>query len=198
MRRYTSILKYLHQTSFKTYPKLKEINPKIELHFASLIPLADAKNLFESPKTVNSALTFKSPVNLKNTRISLKKSVLLAAWLHYLATNLNVASRASITALPKKRKLYTLTKAPMAHKTNSKEQYMFKFFFFRCSFQLPFRNLNAAKSVHQSILSSNFVQCEFPWISTNLLIIKSLAYTHSSIQSNYVNYFNFVKRIRLQ
>lgn len=162
MCKYNNTLKYLYRTSVKTYPTLKEVNPKIELHFASLIPLADARDLFESPKTVNSILSFKSSVNLKNTRVSLKKSVLLAAWLRYLTTNLNLTTRASITALPKKRKLYTLTKAPMAHKTNSKEQYMFKFFFFRCSFRLPFCDSRAARTVHQSILSSNFVQREFP------------------------------------
>lgn len=35
--------------------------------------------------------------------------------------------------LPIKRKSYTLTKAPMAHKTNSKEQFVFKFYKFKAS-----------------------------------------------------------------
>ena len=36
-----------------------------------------------------------------------------------------------ISILPSKRSLYTFQKAPMAHKTNSKEQFMFKFYFFK-------------------------------------------------------------------
>ena len=194
--KYDKVFSFVYKTSFGKKPSVREVSPKIELHFASLIPLADAKDLFETPKNVNNALTFKSRNNLNNTRVSLKKSVLLAAWLHHLSSNCKSKSRASVTSLPKKRKLYTLTKAPMAHKTNSKEQYMFKFFFFRCSFQLPFNKTNSAKTVYQSVLSSDLVFREFPWISTNLLIVKSLSYTHSATHSNYLNYNMFIRNFK--
>jgi ribosomal protein S10 len=53
--------------------------------------------------------------------------------------------------LPIKRKSYTLTKAPMAHKTNSKEQFVFKFFKFKACIQTRFTIDGSLSSVNASV-----------------------------------------------
>jgi hypothetical protein len=69
--------------------------------------------------------------------------------------------------------MYTLTKAPMAHKTNSKEQFLFKFYNFKFSFALK-TNLDLAPStVAQGAHSLAITKSLFPVFETNMLFLKN-------------------------
>ena len=78
-----------------------------------------------------------SPSTPKKSTILLKQSYLLFTWFYYLkeAKTGSSSTKAFIrfAFLPTRRTMYTLTKAPMAHKTNSKEQFVFRVFKFKIS-----------------------------------------------------------------
>ena len=74
--------------------------------------------------------------------------------------------------MPIRRKKYTVTKAPMAHKTNSKEQYGFKFYFFKASFQSNLDSHMMISSVDFGAFFINNLKKLFPIFSTNLLFLK--------------------------
>ena len=67
-----------------------------------------------------------SGTNSKMKKILLKQSYLLISWFKYTSYRKNES--ASIFILPVRTKKTTKIKAPMAHKTFSQEQYLFKFY----------------------------------------------------------------------
>ena len=123
-------------------------------------------------------LTFDDPYSFSDglpKRLLLKKSYILLSWISYLA-RLGFQKRKhfnpNIAILPSRKKKYTLTKAPMAHKTNSKEQLLFKFYNFKFSFELrPYTGAGAhtpRQGAYIFILTRDF----FPTFETNLLSLK--------------------------
>ncbi len=111
----------------------------------------------------------------KTRRPLLKKSYLLASWLLYLsAVPSSKMSKAvpKIAILPCKQRVYTLTKAPMAHKTNSKEQFLFKFYNFKFSIDLALPLRLVPSSVSQGAHSLTITRKLFPVFETNLLFLK--------------------------
>jgi hypothetical protein len=71
-------------------------------------------------------------------RLVTKQSYLLFAWLRYLMvlhSSKTPQQSVQIIVLPATNAFYTVTKAPMAHKTRSKEQLLFKFYHFVATFK---------------------------------------------------------------
>jgi len=95
--------------------------------------------------------------------------------------------------LPIRRKMYTLTKAPMAHKTNSKEQIVFKFYKFKVSIKSNFISEYSLKSVDQGLLSLLNAKLLFPVFDTNLLFLKSYNIQTFLTDKTFFNFYNFVK-----
>ena len=122
-----------------------------------------------------------SPSTVGKSTILLKQSYLLMTWFYYLKYS-STLSRGSaqngikFTFLPVKRKKYTLTKAPMAHKTNSKEQLMFQFYSFYVQFKTRLKALTPISSFNHSLLAMFLIRNTFPVFETNLLLLK-----HSSV-----------------
>lgn len=168
---------YLVETSEKScIPKhiIKEAYIRYEFRFVSLIPpyipsFINSKNIpNENPK---------KPVA---RRPFLKRSYLLLSWFHYLAsdrcyvttTRLKNPEVLKIAILPAKQNMYTLTKAPMAHKTNSKEQYLFKFYNFKFSINLKPHQNSAINSCTGGAYVLDLTSTTFPFFETNLLFLK--------------------------
>ena len=99
---------------------------RYDFFFVSLLPLLRSK----VGKTYYNRLEHKL-----GKKIFVKKSYLILLWLNYLTVSKNTRYTVKTTAIQPNTKLYTVVKAPMAHKTNSKEQFMFKYFYFRVQFQ---------------------------------------------------------------
>ena len=78
-----------------------------------------------------------------------------------------------INILPSKYKLYTLQKAPMAHKTNSKEHYKFKFFYFNLVFKTILSSECYLHNINIATLFFFLSKPLFPVFETNLLFLKS-------------------------
>lgn len=176
---------YLSETSEKNrncIPKhvVKGAFVRYEFRFVSLIPP-------HIPSFINSKNIPNSRVGKPNNRRPfLKKSYLLLSWFHYLLSDrcnvtsfrLNNPEVLKIAILPTKQNMYTLTKAPMAHKTNSKEQYLFKFYNFKLSINLkPYSN-SAINSCVGGAYVLNFTNTIFPVFETNLLFLKYYNINH--------------------
>lgn len=95
--------------------------------------------------------------------------------------------------LPITRKSYTLTKAPMAHKTNSKEQFVFKFYKFKTSIKTYFIATYKLNSVDSSLLALLLTRSIFPIFGTNLLLLKYYSITLTMSDVRFLNYYYFIK-----
>ncbi len=121
-----------------------------------------------------SSLTLTTKPSIKNT-INFKKSYLLLSWMYYLKTskNLKTTKAVSFVTLPVKRKQYTLQKAPMAHKTNSKEHYKFKFFHYKILFTASIKASTQLLSLNSGLFFTLLIKPFFPVFGTNLLLLTS-------------------------
>lgn len=172
--------------------KLKEYGIVYNFTFISLIAPYLLNNLRLSNIT-------SSPSTPKKSTILLKQSYLIYTWFYFLKTstiaNTKNAKNNSIvfSILPIKRKSYTLTKAPMAHKTNSKEQYVFKFYKFKACITTNFINNYSLNSVDSGLLALLLTNSVFPVFGTNLLLLKYYSITISLCDSQFFNYYSFLQ-----
>lgn len=159
--------------------------------FVSLIAPFLINNLRLS--TISSQLT----LGLKN-KLLLKQSYLILTWFYYLTlvTQNKSQKNKSITFafLPLKLKSYTLTKAPMAQKTRSKEQFAFKFFIFKVSSRNVLSTEKRLSSIDQTLLAIILTKNSFPVFETNLLFLKTYGTNFRFYDSNYFNFFFFLNR----
>ena len=112
-------------------------------------------------------------------RVLFKKSFLVSSWIYYLARkdhyqsiSIDKANSIKIAILPARQQMYTLTKAPMAHKTNSKEQFLFKYYNFKFSANLKLEDYLVSSCIKQGALVGKRASEHFPSFSTNILFIK--------------------------
>jgi hypothetical protein len=96
-----------------------------------------------------------------------------------------------IAILPSKKSTYTLTKAPMAHKTNSKEQFLFKFYNFRFSFTLRVNPDLTPSTLSQGAYSTTLTRRLFPVFETNLLFLKYYEITYPVGDPKYFKLLNY-------
>ena len=99
-----------------------------------------------------------SPSTLKKSTALMKQSYLLFTWFHYLKeakvhNGMKSSSVIKFAFLPVRRTMYTLTKAPMAHKTNSKEQFVFRFFKFSTSIKTVFSLSKNPQTLNNGLLA---------------------------------------------
>ncbi len=158
--------------------------------FISLI----APYLLNDLRLINITSTPSTP---KKSTALLKQSYLIFTWFYYLANS--VAKGAGNTNmikfafLPIKRKSYTLTKAPMAHKTNSKEQFVFKFFKFKACIQTRFTIDGSLSSVNASVWALLQTKSIFPTFETNLLLLKHYRVFLLMNDGTFFSYYKFIK-----
>jgi hypothetical protein len=133
---------------------------------------------------------------LKKSTILVKQSYLIMTWLYYLTFTIKQKDEDRIIEfafLPIRRKMYTLTKAPMAHKTNSKEQIVFKFYKFKVSIKSNFLTEYSLKSIDQGLLSLLNAKYLFPVFDTNLLFLKNYNIQTLLTDKTFFNYYYFIK-----
>ena len=165
-------MKSLFTYSYFLNTKRLECHPLFSIfRFTSLVRLAPpAKyNFLESSKFIHTAHP--------SHRLISKRSYLVFAWLKYLTTlnyQLDQCWRVKIAMLPSTKSLYTITKAPMAHKTHSKEQFVFKFYHFAITFKVtkPLLVTSYSFSAHSLAYILALTKQLFPVFETNLLYLR--------------------------
>jgi hypothetical protein len=161
---------------------------KIKLNFISLITPLLSKNL-----------TFINQTSFNTKKIWLKQSYILLTWLYYLTfidINKKTKRNIKIFIAPTKKKKFTLTKAPIAHKNWSKEQYQFAFYNFKITFTnyIVNDNQNGFKDINRALLFTILNKKHFPNFETNLLYLKFYQFFYSFTDKKYFNYFKTIDR----
>lgn len=161
-------------------------NLKFKFLFVSLIP----------PFIVNNVrLNFNSLI--KEKKILIKQSYILLTWFYYLSfINQNVKNKNKLNffVLPIKREKFTLTKAPMAHKNWSKEQYKFQYYKFNISFNVLLKEDNNLNSLNLALLFILLTKQNFPIFETNVFFIKNINFLLFTYDSKFFNYYNFINK----
>ena len=155
-------------------------------YFSSLISPFILKNL-----------KFSSLSQTNEKRILIKQSYVLLSWFYYLTfvqQKLNTKNKLKFFVAPTNRKIFTLTKAPIAHKNWSKEQYKFQFYKFKISFSVYLKEGNNLNSLNKAILFILITKKNFPQFETNLLFLKNISFNYNFNDFNYFNYFNYSNR----
>ena len=135
---------------------------RYEFFFTSLLPLLRNK----------ARLRYERPGNTLTNKIFLKKSYLIFLWLNYLASYQSDICSVKVTKIQSKTKLYTVVKAPMAHKTNSKEQFLSKHYCFKIQFTIKRKAAGYVPNTTRRTLNTDPVKA-FPVFETNLLFLTS-------------------------
>ncbi len=146
-----------------------------------------------SPFIVNN-LRFSFFIPLKEKKTFLKQSYILLTWFYYLTfvqQKFNTKNKLNFFVAPSSKKKFTLTKAPMAHKNWSKEQYKFQYFNFRISFNIFFKEDNKVDSLNKTLLFILLTKKTFPQFETNLLFLKNINFYLKFYDTRYFNYSFF-------
>ena len=135
----------------------------------------------------------------RSSRISIKKSYLMLTWMYYLTFALKSTNKTNEKTqiikfgfLPSTRKTYTLTKAPMAHKTFSKEQFAFKFYKFKVSIKAALDPNYQINSLNQSTSALLIAKNSFPVFETNMMFLKFYKIKMLSTAPHFYSYFKFI------
>lgn len=95
--------------------------------------------------------------------------------------------------MPIKHQIYTLTKAPIAHKTWSREQYKFHFYFIKVSFNKSILVDESLINFNQILFFLLLIKNKLPIFETNLLFLKNLRLLFFVTDETYFNYNKFEK-----
>lgn len=133
---------------------------------------------------------FEEHASFQNKKILLKQSYLLVTWFYYLSFINLKKKNLNFFILPTRRKIFTLTKAPMAHKNWSKEQYKVKVFTFKVAFKGDF-NETASLGVNGSLLLLLLAKRGFLEFETNLFFLKNYTKLLTFSDEQYFNFYLF-------
>lgn len=170
--------------------KTKKSSFKYTLKFATLFVPSSIKDisLYSRSLLVNDTYPSK--------KIIVKQSYIFLVWLNYLAdfqtkTNDTSVKKPSFFIYPFRNYKTTITKAPMAHKTYSQEQYMLRYYTLSVSFFTNKSKLNSIKTLNDSIYFFLKFNLLFPYIGTNLLILHKYKFSYKSSDKNFFSFFYF-------
>lgn len=128
--------------------------------------------------------------NFNKKKLYLKQSYIYLIWFYYL-NQIKSSKNIKLIFLPSKFRFISNIKAPIAHKTKSKEQFFFQYFKFKYKLKLK---LHYILNFNQLIFLLFFIKNKFPIFETNLFIIKNflyLIYFKSYLTFNYYKINNF-------
>ena len=175
--------KFLPSTKKKTSPIKTFL--KYNLRFTSIISPGSVTNLrlmqlgTHAPKT-------------HHNKLIVKQSYLLLTWLTYIQTSSNSKGSSkspSFFIQPKKQSKFTHLKAPMAHKTFSQEQFIFKHYVIVISFRTQISEKETLDSVNDSIFVILALRNSIPFFNTNLLFLKRMSFTLSSKDNSFMKLY---------
>lgn len=140
-----------------------------------------------SPFSLKTSTLISNNLTRKSRKILVKQSYILVSWMSYLSNTSVFGSDTKPVTKPGVRPGFfvqpvrifktTTIKAPMAHKTFSQEQFLFKFFKLSISFKFPSSINHQTVTLNQSLhLLLSFRQNPFS-PSTNLFFLKKSVLT---------------------
>ncbi len=171
-----------HYVNFVTKNNIKKLKVNYGFFFISLT----------SPFLINN---FKLDyLTFDESKIFVKQSYLLLTWFYYIS-NLNhklSKKRIKIATLPSIKKIFTMTKAPMAHKNWSKEQYKLQYFKFKISFKSIFKTTFPINSLNSTILFILISKKNTFFFETNIFFLKFFSIHFHFSDTTFFNYNSFL------
>ena len=178
----------------------KQPSVKNTLKFVSLFTPSTFKDvsLFFRSEANYSSLLLGKP----SKRILVKQSYIFLIWVRYLASQAVDTSMKdedsserlkypSFFVYPFRNYKTTITKAPMAHKTYSQEQFMIRFYKFSISYWTG-GVCEVVDNVNKSVLLVHFLRRHKPYMSTNMLFLHRYTVIFLSRDTRH---FKFKRRI---
>lgn len=123
-----------------------------------------------------------------------KKVYTMLTWLYYMSfckSKNAKTKRIWFAVLPRRTTRYTLTKAPMAHKTFSQEQFQFQFYRCRVSVNAQMVNKARCSSLAETQVPMLVIKESFPFFETNLLFLKKATIRINLPLSNFYSLNSF-------
>ncbi len=150
-----------------------------------------------SPWMLNNVRLFlTTSLFFSSTYLYLKQSYLLLTWLYYLTFAKRFSTRAvkqkstlycRFFVAPVKRQVFTLLKAPMAHKTYSKEQ--FTILHYNIHFWFSYSLIVSLRQVNSALLFILLTKTQFPSFESNLFFLKYFYLRCNYADVDFFNYF---------
>lgn len=131
-----------------------------------------------SPFIINN-IKFFFEKNFYDKKILLKQSYIILTWFYYLnfiKKNFNTKNKIKIFVLPLKKNKFTLTKAPMAHKNWSKEQYKFQYYKFTINFKFFIFDEMSLNNLNSTLFFLFITKKTLPNLETNILFLKNIQF----------------------
>lgn len=137
------------------------------------------------PSSINNIklLNFKKDPWKKN-KIKIKQSYILLVWIKYVNHVVKNSKVPSIFVFPSNKYKITTIKAPMAHKTNSQEQFIFKEYTLGVTFNINLNLLNLSDTLYYISIIKKIT----PDYSTNLLFLRKFTIRINSLSGKYFMY----------
>lgn len=148
-----------------------------------------------------SDLIFKTQLLTTEKKILIKQSYLLMMWFYYLTLvyqKKQEKNKFLFVFLPKKKYIFTATKAPIAHKNWSKEQYQKQIFKIKICFKGHLNDSLSLNNLNLLILLLLLTKKTFPIFETNLMYLKTYLIFFFYYDKNYFNYYQFLSTLNNQ
>jgi len=129
--------------------------------------------------------------------VRMKKAYTMLTWLYYLTFTVDRQTENKVVKfsfLPRRRTKYTLTKAPMAHKTFSKEQFKFQLHKCKVSIRTELADHYRLSSVPALQAAFMITRTTFPNLETNTLFLKSARIILPGSDADFYSYSLFSRR----
>jgi len=125
----------------------------------------------------------------------IKQSYMLLVWFYYMSYLKNTNKNdyvIKITTLPFKQRNFTLTKAPIAHKTRSKEQYTYGYYSFKASFtSIIKKNVFSELNINSALFFIFLNRKYLPYFETNMFFLKYTRLRFYLTDPLFFNYHRF-------
>ena len=148
---------------------------------------------FFPPQSTNNLKFNLYDISVKK-KIYVKQSYILLTWFYYLSflkkklNNGVDTNKVRVMYLPIHERKFTLTKAPIAHKTRSKEQFNYKFYKFVVKFNAESKFLNSKLSLNNALLFVFLTKKTFQFFETNLFFLKCFKCQNNVNVTSYLLY----------
>jgi hypothetical protein len=166
--------------------KNKQIKKNITFNFSFISTL---------PPFIVNNVRFSFNSNSDNKKLLLKQSYILLTWFFYLTfiqQNLNNKNLLKFFVMPLIIKKFTLTKAPMAHKNWSKEQYKLQFYKIKITFNVLLKENNDLNSFNKTLLFFFLTKKTLPQLETNLFFLKNFNLILYAKDDNFFNFNRYI------
>ena len=143
-----------------------------------------------------------SLIKKPNKKILVKQSYIFLMWINYfLKFNINKDTTSSLSPLKNKMPSFfiypcrnyktTITRAPMAHKTFSQEQFMIRYYKLSLSFKIKVSSPLQPNNINKIIFFSNMLQNNIPFVGTNMLFLHRYSILFYSRDYKFFSFFKF-------